>query len=335
MAKKIISLSFFIFILLLLNTKTVFAVSCTQYGGDAFGATLECGGLLFTPPANSCSNGSYDYDSVLNKLSCKCNYGYVFNGSFCVSADNLCHIQLGSNSSYDSFSNTCKCDSGYVLSDSSCVYQSQNYSNPSTRTNTQTSQFQQTCPTNSYESNGQCRCDTGYTKLAAGSQCTTLDAACKQINGPNSVFLQYDSTGSPQCGTCPQNYIWNQDTLKCLLPPNTTLCNGKLWNFCPTGQSFFCPTTGDAQCLLPQQQIAPVPSIAQEQKPVIKIEQNKKQQEIISAPSTQAVTVDQTPVTKSERTLKVDTINTPIKTIFAQRSLALRFWSWIKALLNF
>ena len=32
-------------------------------------------------------------------------------------------------------------------------------------------------------------------------------------------------------------------------PPNTILCNGKSWNSCPSGQNFFCPASGDAQCL--------------------------------------------------------------------------------------
>ncbi len=32
-------------------------------------------------------------------------------------------------------------------------------------------------------------------------------------------------------------------------PPSTTLCNGKYWTQCPTGQSFYCPATGDAQCI--------------------------------------------------------------------------------------
>lgn len=32
-------------------------------------------------------------------------------------------------------------------------------------------------------------------------------------------------------------------------PPATTLCNGRYWNQCPTGQKFYCPATGDAKCL--------------------------------------------------------------------------------------
>ncbi len=35
-------------------------------------------------------------------------------------------------------------------------------------------------------------------------------------------------------------------------PPNTTLCNGNYWTNCPTGQKFYCPQNGDAQCLIQQ-----------------------------------------------------------------------------------
>jgi hypothetical protein len=33
--------------------------------------------------------------------------------------------------------------------------------------------------------------------------------------------------------------------------PSGTLCNGKYWNPCPTGTTFYCPPTGDAQCKQP------------------------------------------------------------------------------------
>jgi len=33
-------------------------------------------------------------------------------------------------------------------------------------------------------------------------------------------------------------------------PPNTISCNGKYWTSCPAGQRFYCPSTGDAQCLI-------------------------------------------------------------------------------------
>lgn len=36
---------------------------------------------------------------------------------------------------------------------------------------------------------------------------------------------------------------------------NTTLCNGKYWSACQFGQKFYCPPTGDAQCLQDKQKI--------------------------------------------------------------------------------
>ncbi len=35
-----------------------------------------------------------------------------------------------------------------------------------------------------------------------------------------------------------------------IAPPNFISCNGKYWTFCPAGQRFYCPSTGDAQCLI-------------------------------------------------------------------------------------
>ncbi len=35
-----------------------------------------------------------------------------------------------------------------------------------------------------------------------------------------------------------------------IAPPNTISCNGKYWTPCPAGQRFYCPSTGDAQCLI-------------------------------------------------------------------------------------
>ncbi len=34
------------------------------------------------------------------------------------------------------------------------------------------------------------------------------------------------------------------------VPPNTILCNGKIWALCQNGQNFNCPASGDAICLL-------------------------------------------------------------------------------------
>jgi hypothetical protein len=43
--------------------------------------------------------------------------------------------------------------------------------------------------------------------------------------------------------------ITNQNTIN--QPQQAgTLCNGKYWSACPTGQTFYCPSVGDAQCIL-------------------------------------------------------------------------------------
>ena len=38
--------------------------------------------------------------------------------------------------------------------------------------------------------------------------------------------------------------------------PNTTLCNGVSYSPCPTGQTFSCPASGEAKCLLPELTLA-------------------------------------------------------------------------------
>jgi len=42
-------------------------------------------------------------------------------------------------------------------------------------------------------------------------------------------------------------------------PANTILCNGKFWNFCPSGYNFSCPATGGPQCLPNQLPTIPTP----------------------------------------------------------------------------
>jgi hypothetical protein len=59
----------------------------------------------------TCPINSY-YDGT---SSCKCNYGYVVQGSSCVSGITYCSTKYGYNSSYDSLTNSCKCDNGYSI----------------------------------------------------------------------------------------------------------------------------------------------------------------------------------------------------------------------------
>ena len=102
-------------------------------------------------------------------------------------------------------------------------------------------------------------CPSGYFKLTPNGQCLTPEVGCNNQFGQNSHFIKYDTAGNPQCGSCENGYVWNSTNSLCVIsqiqqtPPVTgTLCNGKSWNSCPTGQKFYCPSTGDAQCLIDQ-----------------------------------------------------------------------------------
>lgn len=134
-----------------------------SYTGSSY--TSPSTGSIYTPPSiPTCPLNSY-YDGI---SSCKCSYGYVVNGDACVSADSLCHDQLGYSSTYDSISQSCKCSYGYVISGGKCTYgdsvcHSENglYS--------------------SYNSsNKRCECDSGY----------TLDDAQQCVEKQNNVYFK-------------------------------------------------------------------------------------------------------------------------------------------------
>jgi len=58
---------------------------------------------------------------------CECSYGYVIDSSGrCSSGNSVCMLKLGLNSSYDSVSNSCECDDGYTLDDSGECVEKQN-----------------------------------------------------------------------------------------------------------------------------------------------------------------------------------------------------------------
>lgn len=172
---------------------------------------------LSTPncPLNSYSSGSF----------CKCNYGYVVSGASCVSANTLCHAQLGPMSSYDSLSQSCKCDYSYVIgSAGACIYESStyplysesSYSNISSRNN---------CPANSKESltdSDKCTCNLGYEVDKNKIKCVkikkaTNDKLCRADFGSKSEWTgKYDKeTESPYCG-CKKKYEWSGDGKSCV-----------------------------------------------------------------------------------------------------------------------
>lgn len=126
-------------------------------------------------------------------------------------------------------------------------------------------------------------CQAGY--LRKNGKCVTPDAGCKLTYGPNSIFRSFDATGAPLCdcqsgyawsanGTscviqgnnndaiqqarrdslggigCTNGWEWSKTAMACVPPKDTTECNGKYWTACSAGQEFYCPSSGDAQCLI-------------------------------------------------------------------------------------
>lgn len=130
---------------------------------------------------------------------CECNYGYVAQGSSCVSRDQACQNLLGYGGEYDILKDTCSCRSGYIY-------------------NTQTSQCQSgitycslkygSGSTYDYLSEN-CKCMSTYTFDQSGSRCITKDQACQNLNGFNS---RYDILKD----TCVCSYGYVFDGSKCV-----------------------------------------------------------------------------------------------------------------------
>ena len=78
----------------------------------------------------------------------------------------------------------------------------------------------------------------------------TLEKLRKDVNELKSEPAPTNTTKP----SVPPISTGNQEIQKQVLPPlvappNTILCNSKYWTNCPIGQKFYCPATGDAQCL--------------------------------------------------------------------------------------
>ncbi|MFA5067837.1 MAG: hypothetical protein WC466_07380 [Candidatus Izemoplasmatales bacterium] len=76
------------------------------------------------------------------------------------------------------------------------------------------------------------------------------DQVCKGQFGVNSVWSgELSSDGRGYC-KCDNGYSLNSQRTQCVAtPPSGTLCNGKYWNGCSAGQQFYCPPTGDPECI--------------------------------------------------------------------------------------
>lgn len=197
------------------------------------------------PTISSCPLNSYSS----GVSTCKCNSGYVSNGSSCVSADSVCNSQLGYSSRYNSLNNTCECNYGYVIGKSgrcesgtsvcmsqiglmsqynslskkcecmvgyqfdgsSCVYKS-NYSASS-----------YSCPLNSHESisdDDKCECDVGFQINAAKNGCTpiiekTNDQVCVGSFGINSMWNGTKTAAGLLNCICKVGHQWNATKTSC------------------------------------------------------------------------------------------------------------------------
>jgi hypothetical protein len=81
-------------------------------------------------------------------------------------------------------------------------------SSQQTQQTQQTQQVQQqTCPANSYNSNGQCVCNNGY--VGSGSSCITYNQACQNQYGVNSY-------GDASNCYCNAGYQWNTSRTGCV-----------------------------------------------------------------------------------------------------------------------
>lgn len=100
-----------------------------------------------------------------------------------------------------------------------------------------------------------CGCKEGST-MNYKSQCVTNDQYCKNDYGDSSNWSgNIKNDGTVMCG-CVQGYSWNSEGTACVAqqvqqsaPATGTMCNGKSWGACPLFKKFYCPPTGDPQCL--------------------------------------------------------------------------------------
>ena len=110
-------------------------------------------------------------------------------------------------------------------------------------------------------------CSTGTTLV--GNTCVVVPVTTTQTNDKTCVdkfgaHSKLDGTktseGLLNCG-CEDGYQSNSGATACVLISQSIIkCNGKEWNSCPIGQKFYCPSTGDAQCV-PIPKTAPIKPI--------------------------------------------------------------------------
>ena len=137
------------------------------------------------------------YDSVSS--SCKCFSGYVVSNGSCVSADILCHQQIGIMSSYDSTSKNCKCDYGYSLDSSGQCKSASSICSDQLGLMSQYNSLSK-----------KCECMSGY--AYNGSNCVYKSTSASYSASAYSAYAAASDTSS-----CPANSHTNpSDSTKCL-----------------------------------------------------------------------------------------------------------------------
>lgn len=166
------------------------------YKTSSSGSSYSYPSTITYPTTPTCPSNSY-YDG---SSSCKCNYGYIVNGSKCVSASLYCMDKIGLMSNYNSLTKSCECMSGYEFNGLSCVYKSK-ISTPSY------SESLLTCPLNSHTSltdNEKCTCNLGYEPNLILNSCALISSNVFPL-GCTSALGFSTTTGascsSIQCGT--------------------------------------------------------------------------------------------------------------------------------------
>ena len=209
----------------------------------------------------------------------------------CVTRAQLCKYDYGNNSVWtgklsDTGVTICDCEQGYVISldgTNFCIAQT-----PSgTLCN---GKYWNDCPTGqkfNCPSTGDAQCLTDQ-PIKSNYQ------ICKDKYGNNSVWSgKLNDKGGALCD-CIQGFVWNANGTTCVIQtPSGTLCNGKYWSTCPVGQNFYCPPTGNAQCVENEKPVAPasttnnispITTPPQTKSPAIKNDQTKPGQTPTLAP---------------------------------------------------
>lgn len=215
------------------------------------------------------------YASYLNLVQMKLVYGNSL-GCYTKTNDQLCKDNYGVNSIWSGKSNDkgplCGCVQGFVWNSNATACQTLS----GTLCN---DKYWGTCPTGFKffcpPSGDPVCCPEGLT-LNKNNHCVTKMQACQDNYGNDSLWNgSLNDTGNVVCG-CKQGFTWNPKSTACIAQiQNGTLCNGKYWAACPSDQKFYCPASGDAQCLLGQEGVATI----QDQKSIIaKREEDKTSQ---------------------------------------------------------